>query len=141
MKRLFVLAALLLSIPALAQKKGKSVRPPAVAATAFQNAHPGVKGTWEKEDMNYEVEFSEHGHKMSCVVDSRGTIIETETGIRLDELPQSVRTYLKRHYANQKIKDAARIQKADGTVQYEAGIGKKDILFDANGTFIRETKG
>ncbi|TCJ14549.1 hypothetical protein EPD60_11230 [Flaviaesturariibacter flavus] len=140
MKRLLVFAALALGIPALAQKKGKSIQPPAAAATAFRKAHPGIKGTWEKEGANYEVNFKERGQTMSSVIDSHGTIIETETEIRVSDLPQSARTYLKEHYANQKIKDAARIQKADGTVAYEAGIGKKDILFDESGKFVKEVK-
>ncbi|GAB4094380.1 PepSY-like domain-containing protein [Flaviaesturariibacter terrae] len=139
MKAYLILAALAFGAPAMAQKE-KSPHVPAAVAAAFAKAHPGAKGHWEREGANYEVEFTEHGQKMSCILSRQGTIIETETAIRPDELPQAARAYLDQHYAKKKIRDAARLQLADGTLQYEAGLDKKDILFDGKGTFIKEEK-
>lgn len=139
MKRFTAIAAIVLSTPVFAQQE-TTIHPPAAAAAAFSKAHPGIKGTWESEGKDYEVNFREKGAGMSCVLTAGGTIIETETGIKAEALPDAARTYLQQHYPGQKIKDAARIEKANGTIEYEAGIGNKDILFNEQGTFLKVAK-
>ncbi|MGB8194835.1 MAG: hypothetical protein WCF67_23070, partial [Chitinophagaceae bacterium] len=98
---------------------------------------PRIKGTWEKEEGNYEVSFKESGKEMSCVIDGAGSIIETETTISVQELPQPAKDYIEQHYRNSKIKEAAKIVKANGETTYEAEINKKDVIFDSNGKFLR----
>lgn len=77
---------------------------------------------------------------MSCVIDSEGTIIETETDIAVSKLPSSIQAYVKDHYNDAAIKEAARIEKANGEVNYEAEVKWMDVLFDVNGKFIKEAK-
>jgi len=48
--------------------------------------------------------------------------------------------YVKAHYKGATAKEAAKITKADGTVNYEAEVSKKDVIFDAKGKFIKEEK-
>ena len=113
---------------------------PAATIMAFQKSYPGIKGQWEKENGNYELSFMNGGQNMSAVIDAKGSILETETDIAINDLPVSIALYVKEHYKGKKIKNAARIVKANGEIVYEAEVKKMDVLFDPNGKFLREEK-
>lgn len=132
--------ALLTVISVQAQKNLDAAKVPAAAKAAFAKAHPNVTGKWEKEEGEYEVTFKEAEKEMSCVIDKAGTIKETETEIAPGELPAPVTAYIKKHYNGTKLKEAARIVKADGTTVYEAEIKGKDVLFDAAGNLVKTKK-
>jgi hypothetical protein len=141
MKKLLMVALVLgvIALPACGQKLNESQVPVAVK-TAFQKQYPSVKATWDKEDANYEANFKQDGKAMSAVIDKNGTIVETETDIPVTDLPAAIQDYMKKNYRGIKIEEAARIEKANGDVNYEAEVHHKDIIFDANGKFIKEAK-
>ena len=120
--------------------KFKESQVPAATKQAFEKNYPGIKGTWDKEDNNYEVSFKKAGKDMSVVIDESGTIVETETDIPVTYLPMTVQDYIKQHYAGMAIKEASTITKGNGEVNYEAEVDDKDVIFDANGKFIKEEK-
>src|SRR6185369_2705674 len=141
MKKLFItaMAAGIITLSACGQKLKES-QVPAAAKAGFQKQYPNIKGDWEKEGKNYEVNFKQDGKTMSSVIDKNGTIIETETDMAIKDLPQSAQNYLKEHYKDAKIKEASKIVKANGEVNYEALINGKDVMFDVNGNFIKAAK-
>jgi len=141
MKNFFLIVVITLSfaLTASAQKLNES-QVPAAAKAAFQKKYPGLPGKWDKEDVNYEVNFKQNGKSMSAVIDKNGTIIETETDISVNDLPAVVRDYLKKNYPGAKVKEAAKVLKENGDVNYEAEVNNKDVIFDATGKFIKETK-
>jgi len=141
MKKLFFIAIAIgaITVSACGQKLKES-QVPAAARAAFIKQYPGVKGSWEKENGNYEVNFKQAGKTMSAVIEKNGTIVETETDIPVTDLPRAVRDYMKAHYAGVKVKEAAKIVKANGDVNYEAEVNHKDVIFDVNGKFIKEAK-
>lgn len=104
---------------------------------SFKKAHPNSAATWEWEDANYEANFTETGKTMSCVIDKKGTILETESVIVPAELPHAAATYMDQHYKGKKWKEVAKIVKANGEVNYEVNVGT-DILFDANGKHLQK---
>jgi biopolymer transport protein ExbD len=120
--------------------KFKESQVPAAAKQTFEKNYPGVKGTWDKEDSNYEVSFKKDGKEMSVVINESGTIVETETDISVTDLPTAVQDYVKQHYQGKVIKEASTITKANGEVNYEAEVDDKDLIFDVNGKFIEEEK-
>lgn len=95
---------------------------------------------WEKEAANYEVNFVQGGHEMSALFNSAGTLEETEMEIKAAQLPASVTSYVQQHYKGSKIKEAAKITKGNGEVNYEAEVKGMDVLFDASGKFLKEVK-
>lgn len=113
---------------------------PAAVRDVFMKQFPGIKGKWEKEKNNYEVNFKKDNRAMSAVIDAKGAIVETETEMAVRDLPAAVATYIKTRYKGAVIKEAARIVKPGGEMQYEAEVNGKDILFDDNGKFIKEEK-
>lgn len=147
MKRIFaatiLFATLMFSARAQEEsgKKKGAVHPPAAAVAAFKKSFPAAaKVSWEREGALYEVNFRQDSREMSALYDEKGEWKETETGIALHELPASVTAYVKMHYPNARIREAARIQKADRVINYEAEVNGKDLIFDANGQFLRETE-
>jgi len=120
--------------------KFKESQVPATAKQTFEKNYPGIKGTWDKEGNNYEVSFKKDGKNTSVVIDDSGTIVETETDIPVTDLSATVQDYVKQHYRDKVIKEASMITKANGEVNYEAEVGDKDLIFDANGKFLEEEK-
>jgi len=107
---------------------------------AFEKKYPGKKANWEREDSNYEANFTHNGRTMSTVINKSGTIVETETEIPVSELPGAVNDYMKKNYPGLTISGAARIVRSNGDVNYEAEVHGKDVVFDMNGKFIKEAK-
>ncbi|KAA5534524.1 hypothetical protein F0919_07845 [Taibaiella lutea] len=123
------------------EKKHAQVKPTQEAKAGFESKFPGATNVkWEKEDDMLEVNFKQGGKEMSALFETNGTLTETETEIAVTALPASASAYMKQHYAGKKVKEAAKIVKADGSVNYEAEVEKKDVLFDADGKFIKEAK-
>ena len=127
------------SVTACGQKLKES-QVSAAAKTAFKNQYPNTAAKWEKEDGNYEVNFKQNGKSSSAVIKTDGTIIETETDISINELPQGAQSYIKDHFKAAKIKEASKIVRANGDVIFEALVNGKDLMFDSNGKFIEAVK-
>ncbi len=133
MKRIFVAVALLATVSCLAQDA------PAAVKEAFAKNFPGVTvKKWDKEDGKYEANFTQNGKTLSATFDTNGTLEETETDIKVAELPSSVTNYIKTKYNSASIKEAAIITNAKGEKMYEAEVKGKDLLFDMQGKFLKE---
>ena len=139
-----IVIALGISSACLAQKEekeGKKIAAPPAAKTALLKAFPGSSNIkWEKENGSYEAEFQQNGKKMSAEFDDKGTLLESELTIKTSELPAPALQYVKEHYKGASIKEAAKITKSNGEINYEAEVNKVDVIFDANGKFIKEAK-
>lgn len=116
------------------KKEGTEV--PEIVEKAFQKAYPNVKAKWEDENGKYESSFKYKGQEMSVVYNAQGILEEKETEIKVNELPLNIPVYITKNKLG-KIKEAAKIVKADGTVNYEAEVNGGDALFDAKGNFIK----
>ena len=134
-----MIVAAVIALSAFGQKLNESQVPSAVK-TAFEKKYPSVKASWDKEDANYEANFKQNGKAMSALIDKNGTIVETETDIPVTDLPKTAQDYMKKNYPGIKIEEAARIVKANGDINYEAEVHHRDVIFDANGKFIKEAK-
>jgi hypothetical protein len=124
---------------AYAQKLDAS-KVPAEVKAAFAKQYPGVTAKWEKEDGKFEAGFKQNGKTMSALFEANGTMTESEMDIKVSDLPASVLAYVKENCKGKTIKEGAKITKADGTVNYEAEVDGKDVIFDANGIFLKEVK-
>ncbi len=140
MKNYIAICFALATMPAFGQKVNAS-KVPATAKTYFSKNFPTVTNAkWEIENGSYEANFKEKGNKMSATFDNNGNWMETESKIKVSELPKSVIDYVAKNYADQKIKGAAKLTMAKGVTNYEAEIKGKDLIFDSKGGFIKEIK-
>src|SRR5439155_26490637 len=94
--------------------------------------------SWEWEDAAYEANFVESGKAMSCVIDQRGTILETESAITMAELPASAKAYVTQHFKGKKWNEITKVTKANGEVNYEVNVAGTDVLFDSNGSHLQK---
>lgn len=135
MKRNIALVALLattISTAVFAQKMASDKVPVAVKQ-AFEKAYPSAKETkWDKEGKDYEASFEQGKDELSVVFDAKGQVLEVEKEIEFSALPAAVQTALK----GKKVKEAAMITKG-GKTMYEAEVGGKDLMFDAQGKAIK----
>lgn len=140
------------SSAAMAQTKEKEekdeakVAAPEAVAASFAKDFPSVKKvTWEMENGNYEAEYKVNGTEQSALYDKTGHRSEVETEIKTEALPQAAKDYLKKNYADYKLKEASNIVDDKGITTYEAkvskGKDKMDVIFDANGKFLKTEKG
>lgn len=130
----FLGAFLLLSSP---MAFAKTTVPEAVLK-AFQVKFPAAQDVdWELENpTEYEAEFELNGAEMSASFDAAGKWLATETEIRVSDLPAPVQAALQ----GKKVKEAAKIERADGSTVYEAEVKRKDLLLDAAGKMLGSEK-
>lgn len=135
MKRIVYVIALLMFVVATSHaQKLNAAKVPVAVKSAFSKTHTNVsKVSWSKENANFEAEFNLNGKKTSEVYTATGVFVESEVELKVAELPAAVKMKLK----DQKVTEAAKITKANGSVVYEAEIKGKDLLFDANGNSVK----
>ncbi|MGZ3932663.1 MAG: PepSY-like domain-containing protein [Bacteroidia bacterium] len=140
---LITMTALMIAWSASAQTV-KETEVPKPVLTAFAEHFKGAKAEkWEKEkDGNYEAEFDWNKTETSATFSAAGQLVETETELKTSELPKTVSDYVSKNYTGYKLAEAAKITDAAGKVFYEAEVKKgkeeMDLIFDANGTFVRK---
>ena len=113
---------------------------PAAVKASFQKKYPGVTGKWEKEGGKYEVNFKQNANTVSLLVEPTGAITETETDLRIADLPAPALSYVKEHYRGKTIRGGTKIAKADSSVNYEVEVAGTDVIFDVSGKFLKEIK-
>lgn len=113
---------------------------PAAVQKSFQKQYPTVKDVkWEKEKGNYEAGFKVNGTETSLLINASGKVLEVEKEISATSLSAPIHAYIAKHYPGEKVKDAAKITDANNVVTYEAEVKGKDLIFDSQGKFLRET--
>lgn len=137
-----ILWMVVISFPLISSaQKLKEKEVPQPVKDAFKNSHKDVKKVeWEKEGANYEAEFEDGETETSVVMDANGSLLETETELKISELPPAVVDYISKNYKGSKIKEVAKITTSKGIVSYEAEVNGKDLIFDSNSKFVKEVK-
>lgn len=136
-KNILVVIALLIATITFATEAPKAVQ------EAFAKKFPTAKfAKWEKENAKeYEASFTLDGTKYSANFTNEGAWLETETEIKISNLPATISTAIKTKYADWEIMGASKIETANNEVKYEADIRKekrkKEVLVKADGTFIK----
>lgn len=122
--------------------QAQQTKVPEKVKTEFKKLYPDVKSVkWEMEKDNYEGKFSMDRKEMSVQVNDKGGLIQTETYLKVTELPKAAQSYLTKHYAGVKFDKASEVTDAKKVKHFQAETKDKTIMFDANGKFIKEEKG
>lgn len=143
MKKTLVVFAIAFCSTLFAQKAEKSDNAsiPTNVKEAFAKKYPTVKKVkWEKEDTTYEGSFVFNKVETSVVMDSKGSILETEKEMAVSKLSSKITAYVAKNYPKQKIKEAAEIVDSKNKKTFEAEVKGLDLLFDENGNFIKASK-
>ena len=96
---------------------------------------------WDKEAPNFEANFKLNNVEMSLLLDAKGHLLETETGLEIKNLPAAVKASLSKTFFGYEIKEVAKIVR-NGKATFEAelkkGETKLDAIFDEQGTLIKK---
>jgi thermostable 8-oxoguanine DNA glycosylase len=137
-KSILFLAMGFITITANAQKM-KEAEVPAAVKSSFMKLYPAAKvQAWEKENGNYEAEFTQNKVETSVLMSADGKLMETEMEIKASALPQGANDYVTKNLNGKKVKEASKITDAKGTVTYEAEVDEADYIFDSKGAFIKK---
>lgn len=141
MKKYILMVAITATIStSINAQKMDAAKVPTAVKTAFAKQFPTATAKWEKEYGAYEAGFKMDGKEMSALFSVDGKMKESEVSIKSTDLSATILAYVKANYKDKKIKGAAIITKADGTINYEAEVNGVDVMFDADGNFLKEVK-
>ena len=149
-----VMVAVLLSMATYADW-GSGVRLPAAVTKALRGLYPGAtleEAQQEMEGMRvYEVELKQGEREFEVTVAPNGTVIEVESEISVEELPDPVKAALRRAAQGAKIEEVSKevtewvvtLKKLDKPqVSYEAEVVKNgreiELAFAADGKPLQE---
>jgi hypothetical protein len=129
---------------ASAQKVEES-KVPAAVTKAFKAKYPNVKDAdWEKDGTDYEVEFLMATKKYESKFSADGKWMETETKMKVTEIPQSVKTgWAKTEYKDWKIENVSKVESSDATMSsfYELEVEKagkeKEVCVSSDGKVLK----
>lgn len=115
--------------------------PDAVKAAFHQKFPTAKKVKWVTEtNSEYEVSFNLDSKEVSAAYLPDGKLKEVETEIPVSELPKAVTDAVNKKHPNARIEEAAKIERSDNSIVYEAELktgGKKiDLLFDESGKTV-----
>jgi hypothetical protein len=119
---------------------------PGKVKESFKKLYPTVSQVnWSKEgNEEFEASFTSDGKDISLVFENDGELIETETAIKLSELPSGVINFVEKNYTEYSITEAAKIVNSEGVMTFEAEVSKdnvrKDLLFTESGKYIEKNK-
>lgn len=140
MKKLLLMSAcaVLLCISVNAQKMN-AAKVPAVVKASFAKQFPTANDVkWEKEGKTYEVALNYNGQNITVSLDGKGTIVETEFGIKSIDLPAPALKYVSDNFKGKPILSADKIT-AGSKVTYEVVVQKgKALMFDEKGKYIKK---
>ena len=146
MKKTIGFAAILfaLSTAIFAQEKNEmnnKVKVPSAVRAALTKKYPEAsKVSWEKEKGNYEANWGGNdGEANSVQFTPSGNFIEIVRAIPVSQLPANTIAYVKEHY-KVTITEAGKVTDAKGKTSYEAEVHGRDVIFDANGNFVKAEK-
>jgi len=107
---------------------------------SFQKQFPdAVNVTWEKEKGDFEANWGgKSGEDHSALFNPAGQFIELVDAIPVGQLPSVIVQYVHEHYKGASIREAGILTDAHGSHMFEAEIKVKDLIFDAEGRFLKE---
>jgi hypothetical protein len=117
----------------------KSAAVPAAAKAALLKKYPdALTASWEKEKGNFEANWGgKSGEDMSVTFTPQGIFVEQVAAIAPANLPSKVKAYVNAKFKGARIKEAGKVTDAKGVMMYEAEVKGKDLVFDANGNFLK----
>lgn len=137
MKKLVLILICLFSI-AIEIKAGEIEIPVAIKKSFIQKFPSAQDVRWEGDaETHYEVGFILDGKEKTAIFLVDGTFKETETEIKVSELPKRVIKSINKKFPLAKIAFALKIQRGNNAVVYEVavdtGIEEVDVTLDPLG--------
>ena len=112
---------------------------PDAIKTKFAELYPMVNVMeWEAQDGFYEATFEEKDLETSVLFSSDGRVVQTETEISAELLPQTITDYVTINLGGKKIVEASKTVRADGRTTFEVEVDDTELLFDEKGNYVSQ---
>ena len=138
-----VLASLGLLSFACTSQSTKALEIPQAVSAAFLQKYPSAESVeWEMEEGDYEAEFKVGQLKMSANFTKTGRWLESETEIKVSDLPAEVVASITTNFPGAKVTEAEKLDLPDSSITYEVKLkGDQDIeaVFSASGELLKKT--
>ena len=146
MKKIIIVllsAFLLISFMAFTQKVTPE-KVPAPVKQAFAKKFPAATNVkYEMENKDYEISFKNKGTEMSVNFDPSGKWLETETEIKISDLPKEVSASVANNFAGFKISEASKNETPGQGLVYEMDLKKDkeryEVQFSPKGDVVKKT--
>lgn len=150
MKKIIVSAFLLATISFYGQATTQNQKyvPPVEARMAFEKEFPKSTPEWRLEyggddddEQLFVADFVMQGDKVSAYYNLRGEMQVLEHAITSNQVPKSIKSYLKKNYPTYKIVEAVKVRDSKKAYTYEIGLQSDskfyDAVFDDGGDFLQ----
>ncbi len=144
MKRLIIPVILLIASGICYGQMQKSEEISQASKDAFAAEFPEAqKVKWSIEKPGeYEAEFVLNGTGSSALFDAQGNLVETETAVKENELPQAVKTAIGKEYAGYNLEEIKKTTDSEGNISFEMEASKGNIYveltFDSSGKLLKK---
>jgi hypothetical protein len=123
---------------------------PAAVEEAFNQKYPDAKKVaWASEDDGYEAAFKLKGKKMEAEFDAKGNWLETDTEMKVKDLPEAVTKAIADQFPDAEIEEAERVSTPQWAEAYEVEVewekeGKEmemELVFSKDGKLLSKEMG
>jgi hypothetical protein len=140
--KILVLISIFICVSAFSQ----GIKLPKAVSESFKKLYPNATEVkWEKEGSNeYEAIFKNGETKVSIAMDKKGNLNETETVIKINDLPNGVTKYIEENYKGFTVEVVEKTEDNKGKITYEVQVKKdkvkKEVKFDKDGKLLKSKK-
>jgi hypothetical protein len=145
MKSIIIAAILILgcNYMAFAQKMKQAKVPEAVVQSFKSKFSTATKVRWERESATeFEVNFKQNGPSLSAKFNQSGQWLETESEIKMADLPEAVRNAVAQNFKGYAADEIERVETSDKGLIYEMelkrGKEKWEVQFSPEGTVLKK---
>lgn len=116
---------------------------PSSVESKFKEMFSNAKSVkWDKEnEKEWEAEFKMDGKSCSANFSLDGTWLETETEMKVKELPASIKEAITSNFEGYEIESAEQVESPEQNayeVEIEKGESVMEVVLDANGTILKK---
>lgn len=123
----------------LAACQSEGPEPPQNITAAFHRLYPEARITqWNDESPIWEAKYTESDTKGAVSFNANGEVTETELVVPDSALPAAGMVYITEHYPRERVQRCERVTDDRGKVVFEIQITGKELVFDAQGSFLQE---
>ncbi len=141
MKLVLTFLGILLSIPLMTAQQNETVTVPDAVIDLFTLLYPDARNIeWQIIKENYKADFKNDKATTMALIAWDGSLLKTETEIKITALPETAIDYLAQHFPEKKIEQASIIEDKAGVITFEAVLDKLDLTFDCTGQVLATTE-
>jgi hypothetical protein len=141
---IFLAALFLFSLNKIISQQIKSGDVPKSVLSSFEKKFGKSKvEKWIRESNGtYKAKFDLDKTETKACFNIDGELVETETEIKINELPVAIKEYISKNYPAYKIHEAGTIKHASGSLFFETVLQKgkewKELIFTDKSIFVKE---